>query len=342
MMRYSAEQAAFVMNSRRAWENQQRAIAANHGLEIVENANGAMLAGNAMTGNASTLPKDVWGEWDREAVQIQRDVLAVFSDLSSLARPMNLGKLIHYFQTVSDSGDVNISLDGRGKAKTDQPVIEYFGTPLPIIDSEFSFGWRQMLAAQTEGYALDTAARFNATRKVAEKLEDIALNGDTSINVAGATLYGLRTAPNRITGNHAQDLATATGSQWVDTIKAIVNALHQKNFYTPVTLYMNYSDWFYATSTEYVATYPKKIMAAIMEIPGIAAIVPASRVAKNEILGVCKRPDVLSVLNGMPVTTRPKNRLNPEDDYVFSVIAAAAIEFKHDAEGQAGYLAFNK
>ncbi|MCS5737310.1 major capsid protein, partial [Herbiconiux daphne] len=100
--------------------------------------------------------------------------------------------------------------------------------------------------------------------------------------------------------------------------------------------------WFYASSTEYVATYPKKILAAIQEIPGLAAIVPASRVLPNEILGVCKRPDVLSVLNGMPVTTRPKNRLNPEDDYVFSVIAAAAIEFKFDAEGQAGYLHFQK
>jgi hypothetical protein len=30
---------------------------------------------------------------------------------------MALGKIVHYFMTLSDSGDVNISLDGRGKAK---------------------------------------------------------------------------------------------------------------------------------------------------------------------------------------------------------------------------------
>jgi hypothetical protein len=56
--------------------------------------------------------------------------------------------------------------------------MDYEGTPLPIIDSELSFGWRQMLAAQTEGYSLDSDAISNHQRKVAEKLEDMVLNGD--------------------------------------------------------------------------------------------------------------------------------------------------------------------
>ena len=60
---------------------------------------------------------------------------------------------------------------------------------------------QQMLAAQTEGYSLDSDAISNHQRKVAEKLEDMVLNGDPNINVGGATIYGLRTAPNRATGN---------------------------------------------------------------------------------------------------------------------------------------------
>ncbi|EHK8991086.1 encapsulin [Escherichia coli] len=342
MLKFTKEQADFVLNSRRNWEQQQRRLAETHGFQINE-LNGAIMAGNALSGGASTLPKDVWGEWDREAVQIQRDILSVFNDLAATnSRPMNIGKLVHHFQTVSDSGEVNISLDGRGKGKTDQPVIEYHGTPLPIIDSEFSFGWRQVLAAQTEGYQLDSAARYNHTRKVAEKLEDLAINGDQTINVGGATIYGLRTAPHRATTTHGVDLNGADGAAWVDAVKKTVSALHAKHFYTPVTLYVNWNDWFYASSTEYVATYPKKILAAIMEIPGIASIVPASRVPANEILGVCKRPDVVSVLNGMPIVTRPKNRLNPEDDYVFTVIAAASLEWRYDAEEQAGYVQATK
>lgn len=103
MLKFSKEQLALIVNEREGYDAMHQRMAKN-------------FAG--MTGNASTLPKDVWGVWDRTAIEIQRDVLAVFNDLSSLAVSMPIGKLLHYFQTVSDSGDINISLDGRGKAKT--------------------------------------------------------------------------------------------------------------------------------------------------------------------------------------------------------------------------------
>lgn len=339
MLKFTKEQQDLILSQRRNWEINQRRLAEMNGMPFDDKTG---IAFNALAGNASTLPRDVWGTWDRDAIEVQRDILAVFNSLSSLSKPMAIGKLLHYFQTVSDSGEVNISLDGRGKGKTDQPVIEYHGTPLPIIDSEFSFGWRQMLAAQTEGVSLDSAARNNHMRKVAEKLEDLVINGDTSINVSGATIYGLRTAPNRATATHNVDLKSASGAQWVETVTGLIESLHEKNYYSPVTIYLNYSDWFYTTNTDYTAGYPKTIMARLKEIEGVAEFVPASKVPKNELLGICKRSDVFSLLSAMPMTLRPKNRLNPEDDYVFSVLAAAAPEFKHDAEGQAGYVQITK
>lgn len=323
MLKFSQEQVALIVNERKSYDAMHARMAKN-------------FAG--MTGNASTLPKDVWGVWDRTAVEIQRDVLSVFNDVSSLSVAMPIGKLLHYFQTVSDSGDINISLDGRGKAKTDQPVIDYHGTPLPIVDSEFSFGWRQMLAAQSEGYSLDTAASNNAMRKVAEKMEDMVLNGDTSINVGGATIYGLRTAPNRSTGTHGLTLATATGAEWVAAFTQAIGLLHAKNFYGPVTFYVNYNDWFSASVRDYSTQYGGTILDRIRAIPGVANVVPASKVPANEILGLVKRSDVFQLLNGMPMTTRAKVRQNPEDDYVFTVMAAIAPEFKYDAKGQAGYV----
>ncbi|GLY59662.1 hypothetical protein Pcaca05_05200 [Pectobacterium carotovorum subsp. carotovorum] len=342
MLKFTKEQQALILNARRRWDTMQRNMAVQHGF-AVNDANGRFIAFNELEGNASVLPRDVWGEWDRTAITIQRDVLAVFNDLAaSVSRPMPLGKIIHYFMTLSDSGDVNVSLDGRGKAKTDQPVMAYEGTPLPIFDSELSFGWRQMLAAQTEGYSLDSDAIPNHQRKIAEKLEDLVLNGDSSVNVGGSTIYGLRNAPYRATGTHGLDLNGATGAQWVAAIKNLISLLHAKNFYAPVTIYLNYSDWFYTTTTDYVANYPKTIFTRIMEIPGVQALIPASRVPANELLGVVKRPDVVQILNGMPMTIRPKVRQNPEDDYVFTVLAAAAPQFKHDHIGQAGYVQVTK
>lgn len=326
MLKYSKEQEALILNERRSFDRQHAEMAAK----------------GVFMGNASTVPKDVWGEWDREGIEIQRDVLAVFNDLSSLSRSLPIGKLVHHYQTISDSSEVNISMDGRSKAKTDAPLVSYVGTPVPIIDSTFSFGWRQMASMQSEGQSLDPAARNNAMRKVAEKMEDLVINGDAKIDVGGAKVYGLRTAPNRNTGTHALDLNGATGAQWVEVIKDVIEKLHADNFYTPVTIYLNYADWFYASSTDYVINYPKTILARLLEIAGVAAIIPASKVPTNEVLGICKRSDVVQILTEMPMTVRPLMRLRPEDDYVFSVMAAAAPEFKADHSLQAGYVQLTK
>lgn len=337
MLRFSKEQQAYILNQRRNAAKQHRLMAERHGMPTNPAGMTAMEV-NQLVGNASPIPKDVWGVWDREAVEIQRDELAVFNDLAApSSTTMPIGKLVHHFQTVSDSGDINISLDGRSRAKTDQPLIEYHGTPLPIIDSTFSYGWREVLAAQTEGYQLDNAGRANAMRRVAEKLESIALDGDSSINVGGAQLYGLRTNPNRNTRTTGATLNGETGAVWIDEVVATLKMLHSANFRVPATLYINWDDWFYASNTDFSANYPNKtILQRVMEIAGVQNVVPSSRVAASELIAVVKRSEVVQVLNGMPITSRQIMRQNPEDDYNFAVLAAAAVEIKFDADGQCG------
>jgi len=326
MMRFTPEQVKMIANERKMHEAQH--------------ANMQKIYGNTLlTGNALPVPKDVWGVWDRDAVQIQRDVLAVYNDLaSSLSMGMPIGKLVHYFQTVSDSGEVNVSMDGRGKGKTDQPVIEYHGTPLPIYDSPFSFGWRQMQAAMTEGYNIDSAASNNAMRKVAERLENMVLNGEGKIDVSGAKVYGLLTHPKRNTRTTGVTLNGATGKEWDDEVRATIKLLHDKNYRTnDTTMYLNFDDWFYASTTEYSTQYGnKKIIESIQQMAGVGSIVPASKVPANTVVIVVKRREVVQVLNGMPMTTRAKVRQNPEDNYDFIVMAASALEIKFDAEDQCG------
>lgn len=323
MLKFTKDQEALILNERRNHAAQHATMAANHG--------------QILTGNASPLPKDVWGEWDRTAVEVQRDVLAVFNSLAVNSMAMPIGKLVHYFQTVSDSGSVNISLDGRSDAKLDQPAINYHGTPLPIIDSAFGFGWRQVKAAESEGMTLDPAAQRNAVRKVAEKLETIALDGDSGIVVGSDTLYGLRNHPKRNTRTTGTALNGATGAQWLDEVNATLKLLHAKNYRTPATLYLNWDDWFYATNTDFSTAYPNKtIMQRILESGGVREVVPASKVTASQIIAVIKDPMVVQVLNGMPITTRAMFRANPEDEYNFKVMAAAAVEIKFDANDQCG------
>jgi len=323
MLRFTDEQQAFVLANRRQFNASQIAMAENHGQTLI--------------GNALPLPKDVWGLWDREAVEVQRTTLRVFNDLSSsVSMPMPIGKLVHHFQTVSDSGSVNVSLDGRSKGRTDQPVFAYHGTPLPIIDSPFSYGWRQVAAASTEGFQLDAAGRMNSMRKIAEKAESLMLNGDTDIVVGADPLYGLRTHPRRNTRTTAQALNGATGAQWLATITATLKLLHSDNFKSPATIYLNFDDWFYATSTEFTAGYPKTIAQRVLELGGLREVIDADSINPGEVIAIVKDRSVLQVLSGMPMTTRAQFRANPEDDYNFVTMAAVALEIKFDANQNCG------
>ena len=323
MLRFTDEQQAFVLANRRQFNTSQIAMAENHGQTLI--------------GNALPLPKDVWGLWDREAVEVQRTTLRVFNDLSSsVSIPMPIGKLVHHFQTVSDSGQVNVSLDGRSKGRPDQPVFAYHGTPLPIIDSPFSYGWRQVAAASTEGFQIDAAGRMNSMRKIAEKAESLMLNGDTDIVVGADPLYGLRTHPRRNTRTTAQALNGATGAQWLATITATLKLLHGDKFKSPATIYLNFDDWFYATSTEFTAGYPKTIAQRVLELGGLREVIDADSINAGEVIAVVKDRSVLQVLNGMPMTTRAQFRANPEDDYNFVTMAAVALEIKFDANQNCG------
>jgi len=321
MLRYTPEQTQVLLNNRRSFNAAQSRM--------------AELNGSSFIGNAGPLPREVWGEWDREALAVQRDELVVFNDLAaSSQRPIPIGKLVHYFQTVSESGEVNVSLDGRSKARTDQPVMAYHGTPVPIVDSGFSYSWRQMEAAATEGYQIDAAGRDNSNRRVAEQMEDAVLNGYSEIKVGGDASYGILNHPKRNTRATTNTLNGATGAQWSADIIATLKLLHDANFRVPATIYLNWDDWFYASSTEFTAGYPKTILTRMLEIPGVREIKPATRIPANNIVAMIKDRRTYQILNGMPISTRAKFRANPEDDYDFVVMGAAAIEIKFDAEDQ--------
>lgn len=324
MLKFTKEQQANLLANRRAFNAQQADLAGR-----INNA--------GFVGNAYPMPRDVWGLWDSEGIEVQRQTMRVFNDLAAtLTMPMPIGKMVHHFQQISDSGSANISLDGVAQGLSDQQTYTYVGTPLPIVTSAFGYGWRQVEAAHTEGVQLDAAGRLNAVDKVAEKLELLALDGDSKIVVGGTQLYGFRTHPKVNTRSTTNDLSGCTGAEWVADVVATLQTLHADKFKVPATLYVNWSDWFYAEATEYTAGYPKKIAAAVREIPGVQAVVPSDKVAADEIIAVVKDRRVVQVLSAMPVSTRAKFRANPEDRYDFVTMAAAALEIKYDAADNCG------
>lgn len=320
MLRFTQEQELAVNQAREAFNETQTAVAVND-----------------FVGNAIAVPVDAWRRIDSRSAMIQRDVLAVFNKLAAAdTTPVGVGDLVNFYPQVSDSGEVNVSMDGRSTGKRDQANVKYVGTPIPVFTSEACFGWRQMEVLRKNPTSLDITTIANKQRKVAEKLEDITLNGLSSVNVGGQTIYGLRTLPQRNTATHGLTLSTATGAQWLAAFQSMLNQLIGDNAYGKATVFLNYGDWLAASINEFTAGYPKTILQRLQEIQQIAEIVPASKVPANEIIGVAglQTGEWGTILSAMPLVTRPKARHNAEDDYAFGVIAMAAPQLKSDYDGR--------
>ncbi len=315
----------------------EQELAVNQARETFNQSQTAMAVGD-FVGNAISVPVDAWRRIDSRGAMIQRDVLAVFNRLAAAdTTPIGVGDLVSYYGQVSDSGEVNVSMDGRGTGKADQANVKYVGTPVPVLTSEARFGWRQMEVLRKSPTSLDTATIGNHQRKVAEKLEDMALNGLPSAVVGGQTIYGLRTLPQRNTATHGFTLASSSGAQWLTAFQSMLNQLIGDNAYGKATVFLNYGDWLYASINEFVAGYPKTILQRLQEIQQVAEIVPASKVPADEIIGVAglQTGEWGTILSAMPLVTRPKARHNAEDDYAFGVIAMAAPQLKADYDGRA-------
>lgn len=321
MLNFTPEQELAVNAARSQFNQSQTAIAAQA----------------ALVGNASPIPLDAWRRIDSRSAAIQRDVLAVFNRLAAADQtPVGVGDIVSFYPQVSDSGEVHASMDGRSEGNADQATVKYAGTPVPVFDSYARFGWRQMEVMRKGGGGIDTSTIANHQRKVAEKMEDVVLNGLSSVSVNGNTIYGLRNFPSRNSGTHGLTLATSTGAQWLAAFKSMLDALIADNAFGKVTVFLNYGDWLSASINEFVAGYPKTILQRLQEIQQIAEIVPASKCTANEILGIANigTGEWGTILQAMPMVTRPKARQNAEDDYVFGVLAMAAPQFKSDYDGK--------
>lgn len=346
---YTKDQIAVINGHMQKWNQNETYLGERFGLANEWNP-------NTFAGNAATVTKDAWGQWAAEGIEIRRSMLGVFEDIAgATSRAVDIGVLVDHFAQYSDnSADVNVSMDGRGKAKTDQSTITYQGTPIAIIDNNVSYGWRQMatLMRGNGGNLMRDAAMRAKNRHILEKLEDMALNGLTDndgnlVDVAGSKAYGLLNHPQRNTKVHGITLNGATAKEIKDAVVATLKAAHEDNFKYGFTIYLNWDDYFY------MQTYQDAMSAAegtptatgalrrtieqeILNIPGVERIVATDSVPADTIIALVRDRECVEVLNAMPLTQRAKFRANPEDDYVFQNMVAQSIQLKFDANGQMG------
>lgn len=345
-MRYFDE--ALVANSRphQAWWA-ELGISREH-FHRTEEGHASLM--NEITGNAAAvLPRDAWMELDTITRRVMRadEGQAWMIDLMPLAKPVNIGKLVHMNRVASDSNNPVIrSMSGQVPVPMDKVTYDYRGTPVPIFSDGYGREWREWNTLTSENFDALADDQEGATAKIRRDQALYVLNGDATIRFQGYQGYGIRNHPlaksinlGTGAGGASINLTTATADQLDAFFSGPFGAMLDANLIVgKVNLYI---------SPEIARAWDKAYSGAAGNKPGtimdflktnrrINKIAVSFELSGNEFFGFVPNADYIRPLVGMAVNTTGITRLNPTDNYQFLVMGALGLEIRADYNGKAG------
>jgi len=287
----------------------------------------------------SLLRKDEWEMLDAAVVEAAQTRLNVIETARQhgLIKPIgSLGVLVAQYNKVSAMTAASVSMSGRDQSDADRVDYNLAGVPIPVISKGFDIGVRELESARMGGIALDDAHVRAATRVVAEKMESIAIDGESSIVLNGAAVYGLSNFTDANTGS-CSDFGTE--GQAFSSFLAIKAELEAAGYYGP------YAAWVYTTQYNQILAYHtdgsgELEVERILRIPEIKSVQPSSQLASEEVIAVQMTSDVWDV----PVTMWPTLvEWSSQDGMTrhFKVMAVFTNRPKSDYDGNCGIAVYD-
>jgi uncharacterized linocin/CFP29 family protein len=257
----------------------------------------------------SLLFRDEWQLIDTRVQQSALTRLTVINDLRSrgLVTPItSFGTLVVQWPQASEMTAAKASMTGRAISEKDRVENKLAGAPVPIIFKDFDIDTREIAAARNAGMQLDTANATAASRVVAEKAEDMLMNGDSALVFGGYTLYGLTTEPNRKTGT----AAGLGGGDWgtlsnvLPTVAGAIALLgtQANRYFGPYVLYVSTVQYTQAATNFYNDGSGDSGITRIKKIPEIVDVRPSDQLADGSMVLVQLSEDVVKWAEHMMVT----------------------------------------
>lgn len=177
------------------------------------------------------------------------------------------------------------------------------------IGDSFSYGWRELEGAANGGVNLSEAMGVEARNGILNKIDDVAINGDSLRGIDGfINNSNITTTTSAALLNDASAHTSGvpnTGDDWVALIRAIFNAFKATG-YKPDTLAMpsniagKFSDGRMGANLETrIEEYVKKCFPTIKEIVYVDCLNGAGASASDRIVAYTKSEDFL--MNVVPV-----------------------------------------
>lgn len=302
----------------------------------------------AYMNSTAILPDEAWREVDQLTRRIMRDDegQAYMVDLLPLAKPVNIGKLVHLNRVSSDAGKVTRSMSGQVPDDIDKVDYTHRGSPVPIFSAAFGRNWREWNTQSSENFDAisdDTEAHGAAIR---QDMAQYALDGDASMTVEGYSAVGIRTSPlsksinlGAAAGGANIDLTTAA----TDAIEAffddvIVAMLDDNKIGEAVNIYVS-PEIMRRLNKPYSASAGFKGGTLLEQLEGKRYINKIDRTFEltgNQFFGFVPNAQYIRPIIGMAVNTTAKTRMNPTDNYHFLMMGAMGMEIRADFGGHSG------
>lgn len=296
----------------------------------------AGLATNVLRTNA-LLRKHEWERIDAAVLNINNQIMAGVADLRSHGCIENLGGLgvmISTYELLGDMAAAEVNMSGVTAGNRDRAEFSSASVPVPIIHKDFQLTIRLIEAARRNGSSLQTMQAAVASRKVAQKLEYMLFNGDSTVVASGNSIYGYTTYTNRQTISTSADWGTVANIY--SSINAMIAKLVQSNFEPPFMLYVNPVQWTEALATGGVDTIQTSLDRVRRAYQGILEDVKMSfALTAGQAVMVKLTPDVIDMAVGQDITTVEWNEMGGMVGN-FKVMACAAPRPKSTADGVTG------
>lgn len=267
-----------------------------------------------ITANATSLRKDDWILLDKAVHRAARERLRAWSDLAAantFGGFNGMSKMILEHESMSDPGEAIVDMDGLTPGRTDAPLFQLEGLPLPITHSDFWFSERRLAVSRNSGTPLDTSMAEAAGRRVAEQIEKTLIGTVTGITYGTAASYGTSAAkvwgytnfPDRLTKT---DLTTPDGTNGASTVDDVLEMIEDANnakHYGPFMLYHS-TDWDKYMDDDYRANDSRTLRARLRDISQITDVRRLDFLTDTfTLLLVQMTPDVARAVVGMDFTT---------------------------------------
>lgn len=297
---------------------------------------------------ASVLPRDAWLELDGITRRVMRadEGATWMNDLMPLAKPVNIGKLVHLNRVSGDAGRVVRSMSGQVPVTLDKVTYDYRGTPVPIFASGYGREWREWNTLQSENFDALADDQEAITAKLRRDNALYVLDGDATIVVEGYTAYGIRTSPyskainlGSAGGGANIDLTTATADQLDAFFSGPFGAMLDANLVTgKVNLYISpeIARAWDKTYSGAAGIKPGTIMDFLKTNRRINKIEVTFELTGNAFFGFVPSAEYIRPLVAMATNTVATPRQHPRANYQFEVWNAMGIEIRADINGKSG------